>query len=198
MPFPYRQIPNLITGIRIALVFPIAVALIHDRLAETLLLFAAAAASDAADGFLAKRFGWRTPQGAVLDPAADKLLLATVYVTLMLRGDVPAWLTATVVGRDVIIVAGAITYRIWIGALTMRPSAISKLNTLVQVAFVLAVISERRFGFPPEWAIVLQGAAVLVTSVVSGIDYVLTFGRQAQDERHRARAAAPGGEASRV
>ena len=75
-----RHIPNIISVIRILLVVPIAIALAHDRLALSILLFGVAALSDAADGFLAKRFGWQSELGAVLDPIADKALLATVFV----------------------------------------------------------------------------------------------------------------------
>ncbi len=171
---------------------PIALALLHRDLITTMGLFGVAAVSDAADGFLAKRFAWQSSLGAVLDPAADKLLLATVYITLTMSGLVPPWLTAAVVGRDVIIVAGALAYRIWVGAVTVRPSVVSKLNTLFQLCFVLAVIGARRFEFVPGWAIILLGAVVLVTAAVSGLDYVLTFGRLAYENRHAAAAGETG------
>lgn len=193
-----RQLPNVITSIRIALIVPIATTLIQNRLVMTMLLLIAAALSDGADGFLAKRFGWRTELGAILDPAADKLLLVTVFITLTALGDVPLWLMAAVVGRDVIIIAGAIAYRTWIGAVTIRPSAVSKLNTLCQLGFILAVIGARQFGFPPAWAITGLGALVLVTVVISGLDYVLTFGRLAYDARRRPRAPVGAGERRRA
>ncbi len=85
---------------RILLAIPIAMTLVHHQYVATLALFGAAAVSDAADGFLAKRFGWQTRLGAVLDPAADKLLLATVFVTLAALRLVPLWLMAAAVARD--------------------------------------------------------------------------------------------------
>ena len=66
-----RQIPNVITVIRILLVVPIAICLARRQLAATMALFALAALSDAADGFLARRFGWQSELGGVLDPIAD-------------------------------------------------------------------------------------------------------------------------------
>jgi cardiolipin synthase len=189
----FRQIPNLITVVRIALVVPIALTLIDHRLTMTLLLFAAAGLSDGADGFLAKRFGWRTELGAILDPAADKLLLATVFVTLAVLDAVPPWLTAAVVGRDVVIVGGVMAYRRWIGAMTVRPSVISKLNTLCQLGFILAVIAARQFGFPPPWSVTALGALVFVTVVISGLDYLLTFGRLAYASKRPLRPAPGGG-----
>ena len=116
-----RQIPNVVSSIRILLAIPIAVTLVHHQYVATLALFGAAAVSDAADGFLAKRFGWQTRLGAVLDPAADKLLLATVFVTLAALRLVPLWLMAAAVARDIIIVLGAIAYRVYYRSCRGKP-----------------------------------------------------------------------------
>jgi cardiolipin synthase len=176
---PLRQLPNVITTIRILLVVPIAVALIQHRFELTIVLFGAAAFSDAADGFLAKRFGWQSELGAVLDPIADKLLMATVFVTLAYLKLVPFWLMAAAIARDIIIVVGALLYRVCLGPLSVRPSAVSKFNTLCQAGFILAVVGREGFAVPPEWALVLLGALTFVTIVISGMDYVLIYGRRA-------------------
>lgn len=176
-----RHLPNVVTSIRILLLFPIALALAHHRVVTTLWLFAAAAATDAVDGFLAKRFGWQTELGGILDPAADKLLLATVFVMLTLRGDVPVWLTTAVLARDGIIVAGAVGYRVLLGPVEARPSVVSKLNTLCQVAFIVLVIGSPQFSWPAAWTMVV-GALVFLTVVVSGLDYVLVYGRMAHSQ----------------
>lgn len=186
-----RHVPNVISSIRIALVAPVAWTLAQHELTMTLLLFAAAAASDGADGFLAKQFGWHSDLGAVLDPAADKLLLGTVFVVLAVIGAAPPWLAATAVGRDVVLVLGAITYRRTFGPVKVRPSAISKTNTLCQLAFVLGVISALRFGWPPAWLLTGLGALVFVTVCVSGIDYVLTYGGLAAAQLRMRRAGSP-------
>jgi cardiolipin synthase len=182
-----RQLPNLISSIRILLAVPIAVALARHQPLTTLWLFGLAAASDGIDGFLAKRFGWQTEVGGILDPVADKVLMATAFVMLALLGSVPLWLTATVIARDCIIVLGAVSYRILLGPVTARPSRVSKLSTLCQVIFVLEVLGEQQFSWPHVWAVPF-GALVFVTVVVSGIDYVLVYGRQAAEQarsRHR-------------
>ena len=179
MSWSLRQIPNVISSIRILLVAPIAVALVRHQLAAAIVLFGVAALSDAADGFLAKRYGWQSELGAVLDPAADKLLLATVFVALAYLGLVPLWLMAAAVARDAIIVLGALLYRYLIGPLVARPSVVSKFNTLCQAAFIMAVVGREEFSVPPEWAVILLGALVFVTVTVSGIDYVLIYGRRA-------------------
>jgi cardiolipin synthase len=176
--FP-RQIPNVISALRILLVAPIAVALAERRLAIAIALFGVAAASDAADGFLAKRYGWQSELGAVLDPAADKLLLGTVFITLSFLKLVPWWLMAAAVARDAIIVLGALAYRCWMGRLDVRPSVVSKFNTLCQAGYIMAVVGREEFAVPPPWVITVAGALVFVTVAVSGIDYVLIYGRRA-------------------
>jgi cardiolipin synthase len=117
--------------------------------------------------------------GSILDPIADKALLATVFVTLAVLGLVPLWLMAVALGRDVIIVAGAAAYRILIGPLTAKPSLVSKLNTLAQAAFVLCVVARAAFSQPPSWVETGLGALVFATTIVSGIDYIATYGRRA-------------------
>jgi cardiolipin synthase len=173
---------------RILLVVPIALTLLHHQHVTTMVLFAVAAVSDAADGFLAKHFGWRTALGAVLDPAADKLLLATVFVMLALLGLIPMWLMAAAVARDIIIVLGAIAYRICYGPIEARPSIVSKLSTLCQATFILAVIAREQFSEPAASVVLLLGAVTFVTVVVSGIDYVLVYGRRAVQEAKSRRA----------
>ena len=174
-----RHIPNIISVIRILLVVPIAIALARLQLSLAALLFFIGAASDGADGYLARRFGWQSELGGVLDPIADKLLLATAFVTLAYLKLVPLWLMAAAVGRDVIIVAGAIAYRTLIGPLTAHPSLISKINTLCQAAYILTVLSRAKFAEPPEWVASWLGALVFATVIVSGIDYVLVYGKRA-------------------
>ncbi|MGA2397440.1 MAG: CDP-alcohol phosphatidyltransferase family protein [Steroidobacteraceae bacterium] len=177
-----RQIPNLITGLRILLIAPIAIALLHHQLRIALGLFLVGAASDLLDGFIAKRFNWQTALGGVLDPAADKLLLATSFVVLAVIHLVPLWLMATAVARDLIIVSGAIAYRLWLGPIEARPTMLSKLNTLCQALFILCVIARQQFSQPAAWVIVTLGALTFLTTAVSGIDYVLRYGKAAVDE----------------
>lgn len=177
-----RQIPNLITSLRIVLIAPIAVALLHHELRIALGLFFLGAASDLLDGFIAKRFGWQSALGGVLDPAADKLLLATSFVVLALMHLVPLWLMATAVARDLVIVSGAIAYRLWYGPIEARPSMLSKLNTLCQALFILCVIARQQFSQPAAWVIVTLGALTFLTTAVSGIDYVLRYGKAAVGE----------------
>jgi cardiolipin synthase len=177
-----RQIPNAICLARLALVVPIAWTLVHDDPASTLWLFAAAAVSDGADGFLAKRFGWQSDLGAFLDPLADKVLLTTTFVTLAWLDLVPMWLVLLTVGRDFVILSGALAYRIALGPVKIAPKISSKINTACQLGFVLIIICRQAFSRPVVWVATAAGAAVLVTTVISGLDYVLTYSLRARAE----------------
>ncbi len=180
-------IPNAICVVRILLAVPSALAILAGRYELTLVIFGVAAVSDALDGWLAKHFDWTSRLGKILDPIADKLLLVTVFLTLVWIGLVPLWLGVTVVLRDVVIVGGAIAYRLLIGYVEGRPTPVSKLNTLLQLSFVLAVIAAAAWQNVPRALVVAIGAATFVTTVVSGLDYVLTYAREAV----RATRAAP-------
>lgn len=188
--FRLRFIPNALCILRMLLVVPVAWLLLKEDFRTTLWLFAFAAATDGLDGFLAKRCGWTSELGKILDPLADKILLVGTYVTLTFIGFVPLWLTATVVGRDVVITVGAIVYTRLYGNLQGRPTVISKLNTVCQILFALLVVGVHAVGTTPAVALTVLGALVFVTTVVSGIDYVLTYAKKAAAESRRRRQAA--------
>src|SRR5665213_2634463 len=124
-----RHLPNLICLLRIVLVWPILVSIAHANYPLTLVLFFIAAMSDGLDGYLAKRFHWTSELGRLLDPLADKLLLIGVFLVATWYGLIPRWLTIAAVGRDVLIVLGAVAYRIGCGPLHGRPKISSKVNT---------------------------------------------------------------------
>jgi cardiolipin synthase len=174
-----RQLPNIICVARIALAVPIAITLLEGRFVATLWLFALAAFSDGLDGYLAKRFGWTTELGKFLDPLADKLLLVTVFITLAVVGQTPVWLAVIVVARDVVIGAGAAIYARAFGPLNGRATIVSKINTGVQILYVLALVASLGLAWPPQPVVVTFAAAVFVTTMVSGIDYIITYSRRA-------------------
>jgi cardiolipin synthase len=188
MPLELRQLPNLISALRVLLVAPIGWCLWHRELGVTLALVIIAGASDLLDGFLARRFGWQSRVGALLDPIGDKLLLVTLFVMLALMHLAPVWLTATVLARELVLVTGAILYRVWLGPFAIRPSRVSKLNTLAEAIYAMAVIARVAFGVPPASWLIAAGALTFAMVVVSGIDYVLIYGRQALETAQLERA----------
>jgi cardiolipin synthase len=172
-------LPNLLCIFRMLLVYPTAHGILQGHYSTVLALFLVAAFTDGLDGFLAKRFDWSSELGKHLDPLADKMLMVSVFVCLSVAGLVPWWLTAMVLLRDVVIITGAIIYRALFGELHGRPTVPSKFNTLCQIVFCVAVISSAAYGWPTEPLIVAAGALALVTTAVSGIDYVMTYSRRA-------------------
>ena len=174
-----RHLPNLICLIRIALIWPIAAALAAGAMPTALLLFAAAAVSDGLDGYLAKRFNWTSELGKVLDPLADKLLLVTVFVEAAWLGLIPWWLTAAVVARDVMIGLGALVYRLWFGPLRGRPTVLSKINTALQLGYVMLVTLDAAAAVPPREMLDAAAALTLASTVLSGLHYVVSFTRRA-------------------
>jgi len=173
-------LPNAISILRIALVAPILMLILDGSFAWALALFWLAGFSDGVDGYLAKRFDWHTRLGALLDPIADKLLVAGLFITLAYTGDLPVWLAATVIVRDVVIVAGAAAYNFLVRPVQGEPTRVSKLNTALQLLFLLFVISRAGFGWPEAISITVLGASVLITVVISGIDYVWSWSRRAR------------------
>jgi cardiolipin synthase len=167
-----RHLPNIICLIRIALIVPLVAAMLDGKQALILVLFCTAAVSDALDGFLAKRFGWTSELGRFLDPAADKLLLMSVFITAAWLDIAPWWLAAVAIARDITIGVGALAYRLWFGPLQGHPTAISKTNTAMQMFYLLAVILASVSGFPPRGLLDVLAALVVFTTLVSGVDYV--------------------------
>lgn len=175
-----RDIPNVISLLRILLVIPIMVLLAREQYLMVLLLFAVAGFSDGLDGYLARRFDWRSRLGALLDPLGDKVLLVGVYLVLGWNGLLPGWLVALVILRDVLIVGGALAYRKLCGQLKMEPTVISKVNTLLQILLGLIVIASALLWPLPAWLLPGMIVLVAVTTAWSGVDYVLRWSLRAR------------------
>jgi len=174
-----RHLPNLICVLRMLLVWPLVAAIAARNYPLALLLFFVAALSDALDGFLAKRFNWTSNLGRLLDPAADKLLLIAVLLVLTWYGLIPRALTAVAVARDVMIGLGALLYHFGWGPLNGRPMVSSKINTLLQVLYVCAVVAHAGYGLPYPVVLDVLGVMMLGTVLISGCAYALVFTRRA-------------------
>lgn len=174
------NLPNALTLLRLALAPVIAWALLQRLDMLALVLFSVSAATELADGMLARRWNQRTQFGAVADPAADKTTALLVLLVLVAQDDLPLWFVAAAVLRDLLIVGGALAFRAIAGRMEMGPSAISKVNTGLLFALVLGVLSVRARVVPAgDWLDVLQWTA-LVTIIVSGAHYVWVWGRKAR------------------
>jgi cardiolipin synthase (CMP-forming) len=171
------NLPNLISFARLLLV-PVAIWLIiGDRYGAAFWVLVAAGISDALDGFIAKRFDRRTRMGALLDPAADKAMLVSVYVTLGIAHQLWTWLVILVVFRDVLIVGGFLLVQAVALPKQYDPLYISKINTGMQIALVGFVLARLGLGAAPGWLDFALSLAVAATTSASGLAYLLRWAR---------------------
>lgn len=172
------NLPNAISLGRL-LAVPITVWLMLDgRWAWALGLFVLAGASDAIDGWLARKLNAQTTLGHYLDPMADKALLVAVFVVLAIKAAVPVWLVLLVVTRDLLIVGGGLLLYIVGQPMTMDPLPISKLNTVAQILLAGAVLLDLAYGVLPDLALTGLTTAVVVTTLLSGAGYVRALARR--------------------
>jgi len=165
-------IPNLLTLLRIAATPVLVMLLKYQMFPQALLVFVLAGVSDGLDGYIAKRFNYQSRLGAILDPVADKLLLVSCFIVLTVMNYLPFWLLVVVAFRDIVIVGGYLLLVTLEGNVKMSPSLISKLNTVLQICLVAAVLIQLGVGLSLGRVVPALIVMVTVTSVLSGIHYV--------------------------
>lgn len=171
-------IPNLLTFLRMALIPVFASLLFYGYSGWGLVVFFVAGFSDGVDGFIARRYEQESELGTIIDPIADKLLMTTAFIILTLPDifppvrhlPVPFWVTAAVIGRDVLIIAVAAAINVMTGFRGFQPSRLGKLSTTVQVFAVSLILIAAVFGY---W-FYLPTVYVIVAflSAVSGVHYI--------------------------
>ncbi|MBX3724721.1 MAG: CDP-alcohol phosphatidyltransferase family protein [Xanthomonadales bacterium] len=174
-----RHLPNLITLARMGLCLPLAWAILDGQPLRALWLAAAIGMSDVLDGLLARRFGWQSRLGGLLDPLADKLFLVSALVALAVAGVAPAWFVVLALLRDLVIVAGAVAYHNLVEPVQPEPRVLGKLNTLGEVLLVLVLLATMADWPLPGIAAPALLALVTALIVVSGADYVRTWSYRA-------------------
>jgi CDP-diacylglycerol--glycerol-3-phosphate 3-phosphatidyltransferase len=138
-----------------------------------ILSFAIAAICDGVDGYIARRYNQRSELGAILDPLADKLLLVSGIVVLSFEHrpsrleTIPLWLTGTIIGRDILVLAGMLVIQMIVGKVKVRPRMIGKVTTVLQMVVVLWVLLKWDARWLRVW---LVGAAICTG--ISGLLYV--------------------------
>ena len=167
----FPNLPNILTSLRLLMAPVLAVLVLggHHRAAFGVFVFAGL--SDAADGYLAKRFDLGSALGRILDPAADKLLMLASFLALSAVGATPVWLTALVIGRDVGIVAGALSAWTLDLPLKVAPLPLGKICTALQITYIALILLLLLAGRQmPD----LVTAAELITAAItlaSGLNY---------------------------
>jgi cardiolipin synthase len=183
-------VPNLLTLLRILLVPVFVSQLYYQYFDWALATFFFAGASDAIDGFIARRFNQSTELGKALDPIADKLMMTAAFIMLTMPQvipqsknlPVPFWLTAAVITRDVLIlvVAGAIFFTT--GFRRFRPSIWGKLSTVIQVGAILLILIAANYPFYGDLYLPFVYSFVFLSAAVSGFHYIFFVSNLMKDK----------------
>jgi cardiolipin synthase (CMP-forming) len=184
-------VPNLLTILRILLT-PLLIHFLHEnRLKEALVLFFVAGLSDGLDGLIARLFHQKSKLGAYLDPLADKLLLVSSFIMLATLGLVPVWLVILTVSRDITILAGLAALMLRQIPVKIKPSALSKANTLMQLFTVLSAMGSVVVRLP-SWVYSFFFCATALLTIGSGVQYVragMALAEEAKAEEKKRRSA---------
>lgn len=186
-------IANILTFLRMALIPVFAIMLVYSREGWALVIFTIAGVSDGIDGFIARRMKQESELGTIIDPIADKLLMTTAFVMLTLPSvigtsrphlPVPFWVTATVIGRDVAIVAIAGAINMMTGFRGFKPSWLGKASTFVQVVGVILILVAA--VFPANNGLFLPTTYVVVAAfaVFSGVHYIFHVAKLMNQEKN--------------
>ena len=132
-------IPNLLSIIRIGLVYPILNNIYLSNFELSIIFFIIAAITDALDGFLARKMNWQTYLGTLLDPVADKLLLSGTIFILWLNQLIPFYIFVIFITRDIAILLGAAIQMTLNESDTPLPNLLGKLTTSLQVIYIATI-----------------------------------------------------------
>lgn len=171
---------NQLTLLRLLLVPVFALCMLYGRPGWALVTFGVAAITDLFDGLLARRSG-PTTLGAWLDPMADKLLLATMFIVLTLPGlgltaRIPLWLTVLVISRDIAIVLTVAVFNLAVARRTFKPSLLGKVATAI---YLVTGVVTLYANYDPVAAPLVPIAVYLSAGItlVSGFEYLFRMRR---------------------
>jgi cardiolipin synthase (CMP-forming) len=173
---------NQLTILRIVFVPVFIILLVYNERGWALGTFVLAGITDVLDGVIARRFGQKTSIGAVLDPLADKLLMASSILILSLpqmefHNTIPRWLMIVIIFRDVFILLVSLIVVLMVGWRVFTPSPYGKASMVLQVLTVLAVLYTNWQGQAVPELNILFYATGLMTAF-SGIHYLVRGLRQ--------------------
>jgi cardiolipin synthase len=175
-----RHLPNALTLTRLFFIAPFLVLLWQKEYVNAFYLFLLAGLTDGLDGWLARHFSWQSVFGSFIDPMADKLLIASSFISLALIGKLPWWLVVLVFLRDLTISIGVIAWYWFIHRhLDFEPTRLSKVNTLLQLALVTVCLFELAFFRFTPYLINSLVILTAITTTVTYLDYVWTWGKKA-------------------
>jgi cardiolipin synthase len=168
------NIPNFLSLLRIILVPVFIIFLIQESYTNALLTFVLAGLTDVFDGTLARVMNKQTKLGSFLDPTADKILLASSFVTLSILGLIPSWLTVIIISRDFIILLGIVILSMMSITYKIKPAFVGKITTAMQIATIFFTLLYKAVthDISYNWIIGLFWLTALFT-VISGSVYII-------------------------
>lgn len=174
-----QHIPNILTIFRLCMVPVLSWQIVVQHYLAALIIAVVAGLTDAADGYLAKRFGWVSRIGSILDPLADKLLMITAFTALAWIDLLPWWLIVLTFIRDGAIITGAAVYHYTVETVDADPTLLSKLNTTMQVVLVaVTLVQACCFSAASGWITPLIYTVAALTSITL-VQYVWVWSRRA-------------------
>ncbi len=139
-------LPNLLSIIRIYLMYPLLTFIAEENYIFALYIFVIAAATDGLDGYLARVMNWQTELGKILDPVADKVLLIGTVLILWINGYIPFFVVIVFVLRDFIIIMGAAFHMTVYETAVPNPNVFGKITTFVHIGYLAAVFIDIIFN----------------------------------------------------
>lgn len=175
-----KHLPNMLSLTRLLIIAPFLVFLYQQAYVNAFYMFLLAGFTDGLDGWLARHFHWKSLFGSFIDPLADKLLIASSFISLALIGSLPWWLVSLVFLRDITISFGVLAWYWFVQrSLDFKPTSVSKLNTILQLALVTLCLFELAFAEVVPYLLETLILLTTLTTASSYIDYVWTWGKRA-------------------
>ncbi|UXI03803.1 CDP-alcohol phosphatidyltransferase family protein [Photobacterium sp. TY1-4] len=175
-----KQIPNVLTTLRLLLAIPIYFGILERNFPTVLWVIAIAGITDGLDGWLARKLQAMSRYGAMVDPLSDKAMLLCAYIAFFQIGLMPFWAVALMVLRDIIILLGAGVFYLCFGPYQLKPSWWGKGCTLGQIVLALLIICHQLFPHIPEPLLSLGLMAVVLLVLISGVQYVYAWTTKAR------------------
>jgi len=162
-------IPNLLSIVRIGLVYPILNNISLGNFQLGIMFFIIAAITDAVDGFLARKMNWKTNLGKILDPVADKLLLSGTIFILWLNAYIPFYIFVIFFSRDVIILVGASIHMSVIESEVPLPNILGKITTAFQIVYIFLILTFQSYSV--EISLILLDILIISVTILSLMVY---------------------------
>jgi cardiolipin synthase len=170
-----RLLPNILSFFRLISAFVLIPLILENKLVAALFLLISASVSDFLDGYIARKFHVSSEFGAMLDPLADKVLMTVSYVLFAFTGFVSVFVTTIVIARDFLILSVVLFCRIYNINLEIRPLTSSKINTTIQLIFIIAVLCYNILSVNIEYLPNVCEAIVVFSTIFSGAEYVQKY-----------------------